>query len=68
MLPLPIDDHEQEITQAIRTDGSVVIQASPGAGKTTRVPSMVLDSDLLSAGHIVLVLEPSQVRLVRFDR
>jgi len=35
---LPIDDALPELIAALRTSGRAVLQAPPGAGKTTRVP------------------------------
>ena len=51
---LPIDACLDEIVQAPR---NVVIEAAPGAGKTTRVPPALLS---LSSGS-VLVLEPRRI-------
>jgi ATP-dependent helicase HrpB len=36
--PLPIDGLLAEITQRVASDGALVLEAPPGAGKTTRVP------------------------------
>ncbi|HWE24439.1 MAG TPA: DEAD/DEAH box helicase, partial [Myxococcales bacterium] len=55
--PLPIDDTLPRIVSALRTEAAVVIEAPPGAGKTTRVPPELLD---LSDGE-VLVLEPRRL-------
>ena len=35
---LPIDAVLSEVIKALRESGMVVVQAPPGAGKTTRVP------------------------------
>ena len=55
--PLPIDEVLPALRDAIRTRGMAVLQAPPGAGKTTRVPLAVLD---LIAGRI-LMLEPRRL-------
>ncbi len=42
-LVLPIDQHQAAIAEAVKTHGGAIVVAEPGAGKTTRVPSMLLD-------------------------
>ena len=42
MQPLPIDPLLPEIVAALRAGPSLVIEAPPGAGKTTRVPPALL--------------------------
>ncbi len=42
MIALPIDLHLDEITQKIFSDHPVILSASPGSGKTTRVPARLL--------------------------
>jgi ATP-dependent helicase HrpB len=54
---LPIDSLLPEILNQLRTANSLVLEAPPGAGKTTRVPPALLD---LVAGE-VLVLEPRRL-------
>ncbi len=54
MAKLPIDDLLPQIVTALETSRNVVIQAAPGAGKTTRVPPALLRGD-------VLVLEPRRL-------
>lgn len=43
-LPLPIDSQLAEIAAAVQSHGGAVVVAEPGAGKTTRVPSTLLDA------------------------
>ncbi|MCP4445560.1 MAG: ATP-dependent helicase HrpB [Myxococcales bacterium] len=43
-VPLPIDAQLAAIACAVKTHGGAVVVAEPGAGKTTRVPSMLLDA------------------------
>jgi ATP-dependent helicase HrpB len=60
--PLPIDPLLPEIAAALRGGPSVVIEAPPGAGKTTRVPRALLESGLAGAsGNEVVVLEPRRL-------
>ncbi len=60
LTPLPIDDALPEILAALRTHACLVIEAPPGAGKTTRVPGAILDSGIVGTQSI-LVLEPRRV-------
>ncbi len=57
MISLPIDALENEIIAALRANSTLILQAPPGSGKTTRVPQFLLRS---SAGKI-LVLEPRRL-------
>ena len=59
MIRLPIEDVLGEMRAAVAARGMVVLQAPPGAGKTTRVPLDLLDSGLIS-GRIVM-LEPRRL-------
>ena len=56
---LPIDDALPALRAAIATRGMAVLQAPPGAGKTTRVPLDLLASGLIT-GRIVM-LEPRRL-------
>lgn len=57
--PLPIDAIVPELIASLRKQPAVVLQAPAGAGKTTRVPSAILDAGLAS-GQIV-VLQPRRL-------
>jgi ATP-dependent helicase HrpB len=54
---LPIDDILPDLKTALAAHGRAVLQAPPGAGKTTRVPLALLDQ---IAGRIVM-LEPRRL-------
>jgi ATP-dependent helicase HrpB len=54
---LPIDDILPELKSVLAVEGRAVLQAPPGAGKTTRVPLALLDQ---VAGRIVM-LEPRRI-------
>lgn len=59
MEPLPIDDALPALRAALASRGMAVLQAPPGAGKTTRVPL-----DLLASGQItgrIVMLEPRRL-------
>ena len=43
---LPVEDSIAALRQALAEDGQAVLQAPPGAGKTTRVPPALLDAGL----------------------
>ncbi len=58
-LRLPIDDSIPELLEVLRTSGRAVLQAPPGAGKTTRVPLAMLEAGLCD-GRIVM-LEPRRL-------
>lgn len=57
--PLPIDAVIPDLLSALRAAGRAVLQAPPGAGKTTRVPLALLDAGL-ATGQIVM-LEPRRL-------
>lgn len=55
---LPISAVLRELTDAIASDGQAVLQAPPGAGKTTGVPLAVLETGI--EGRIIM-LEPRRI-------
>src|SRR5712671_2832214 len=55
---LPIDDVMADIVARVRGEGTLVLEAPPGAGKTTRVPAALLDAGI--EGKVV-VLEPRRL-------
>src|SRR4051812_13262344 len=57
---LPIDEVLPSLRQALARTSSVVLQAPPGAGKTTRVPLALLDAEWLNGQRIVM-LEPRRL-------
>jgi ATP-dependent helicase HrpB len=58
--PLPIDEALPSLIAALRASPNVVLEAPPGAGKTTRVPGALFDAGL-SEGRDVIVLEPRRL-------
>lgn len=52
---LPIDELLGRITSDLSSYGSVVIEAAPGAGKTTRVAPAILDAGLAETRRILLI-------------
>ena len=57
--PLPIDDVLAQVRTAVAERGMVVLQAPPGAGKTTRVPLDLMQSGLIQGR--ILMLEPRRL-------
>ncbi len=58
--PLPIDDALLRLTAALAANNAAVLVAPPGAGKTTRVPLVLLDEPWARPNKI-LVLEPRRL-------
>jgi ATP-dependent helicase HrpB len=57
---LPIEPLVPRILQELEQRGALVLQAPPGAGKTTRVPLALAQAPFL-AGRSILVLEPRRL-------
>jgi ATP-dependent helicase HrpB len=58
--PLPIDEALPRLTAALASNACTVLVAPPGAGKTTRVPLVLLDEPWAKERKI-LVLEPRRL-------
>lgn len=59
-MPLPIDTVLPDLLHALAMGNRAVLQAPPGAGKTTRVPLALLDQAWL-VGRRVVMLEPRRL-------
>ncbi len=59
-LSLPIDPLLPQIVESLRGNPNLVLQADPGAGKTTRVPPALLEAGLLGIGEC-WILEPRRL-------
>jgi len=58
--PLPIDAFLPEIVASLARTPNLVLVAEPGAGKTTRLPAALLNTELARSGQII-VLEPRRI-------
>lgn len=58
--PLPIDSLLPGLKTSLQENPNLIIEAAPGAGKTTRVPPALLDPELSKNGE-VWVLEPRRI-------
>lgn len=58
--PLPIDDALPALREALRARAVAVLEAPPGAGKTTRVPLALLSEPWLE-GQKLVMLEPRRL-------
>jgi ATP-dependent helicase HrpB len=59
-LSLPIDALLPQLVGSLRGNPNLVLQADPGAGKTTRVPPALLEAGLLGDGEC-WILEPRRL-------
>ncbi|AUJ69362.1 ATP-dependent helicase HrpB [Pseudoalteromonas sp. NC201] len=57
---LPIEAFIPEIISTLNNDNRLVLQAEPGAGKSTLVPLRLLQADIFS-GKKIIMLEPRRV-------
>jgi ATP-dependent helicase HrpB len=57
---LPIENCLEQLRQSLCEQGQVVLEAPPGAGKTTIVPLALIDEPWL-AGRKILMLEPRRI-------
>ncbi len=60
MSVLPIDQHLDHIKSVLTNSNRLMLVAQPGAGKTTRVPLVLLTADW-ARGQKLLLLEPRRV-------
>jgi ATP-dependent helicase HrpB len=64
---LPVREYLPNIAQRLRTHKILVLEAEPGAGKTTLVPPGLLNSGFLSSGRLDM-LEPRRVAALQSAR
>jgi ATP-dependent helicase HrpB len=58
--PLPIDALIPDLKASLQQTPNLILEAAPGAGKTTRVPPALLDA-ASSSGQEIWVLEPRRI-------
>lgn len=58
--PLPIDEVLGEVLEGLRRASALVVEAPPGAGKTTRIP-LALHQAGLAGGREIVVLQPRRL-------
>ena len=61
MISLPIDPLLPKLLETLQEKKNVLLRASPGSGKTTRVPPALLKAPFLKPTQEVWVLEPRRV-------
>jgi ATP-dependent helicase HrpB len=61
MQALPIDPYLDEIVKKITSDKPVILTASPGSGKTTRVPAHLLKTIKTTSTKKIIVIVPKRV-------
>ena len=60
MTILPVDGIIPQILAALETAPTLIVQAPPGSGKSTRIPLSLLESNWLGQNKIVM-LEPRRL-------
>jgi ATP-dependent helicase HrpB len=56
-IPLPIDLYLEDILNKIQVFSTILVKASPGSGKTTRLPWAIAEKSV----NKVVVLEPRRL-------
>ena len=57
---LPIYELESSIVESLRAHSRLIVEAPTGSGKSTQVPQILLDHNLLGAGQVV-ILQPRRL-------
>jgi ATP-dependent helicase HrpB len=61
MISLPIDPLLPKLLGTLQVKKNIILKASPGSGKTTRVPRAILEGAILGSEQEIWVLEPRRV-------
>ena len=56
---LPIDAYLQDALKQLSSNGQLVLEAEPGAGKTTRFPLALLNAKLTDG--LIIVVQPRRI-------
>ena len=59
--PLPVDGLLPAIADSLARENRLIIEAAPGAGKTTRVPLALLRAPWLAPDTRLIMLEPRRL-------
>lgn len=62
MIELPIDSHLEKIASTLNQTANLILTASPGSGKTTRVPPTLLKN--IKPAKKIIVLVPKRIAAV----
>ncbi len=60
-MTLPINDIFPELIDTLTQHNRVILQAPPGAGKSTRLPLLLLQTGQFNNQHKIIILEPRRV-------
>lgn len=60
-MTLPIDDIFPQLVETLSSSSRVILQAPPGAGKSTRLPLLLLQTGQFNNQHKIIILEPRRV-------
>ena len=58
---LPIESIRSELRQSVQKHRRFVLEAPTGSGKSTQVPQMLLDENLLGSDGVVWMLQPRRI-------
>ena len=61
MIPLPVDSLLPDVISRLKASGSVIVQAPPGSGKTTRIAPSLIDAGLCDIDSKTFLLQPRRV-------
>jgi len=65
---LPVRQHADDIVDIVRHNSFVVILADTGSGKTTQVPRVLLERDVVESDRAIAVTQPRRVAAVSVAR
>lgn len=61
---LPIDLYIEDILNKIKRNASVILTASPGSGKTTRLPAALIKAELFVKNKKIIILVPKRLAAI----
>lgn len=57
---LPIEELREGILSVLRTSNRLIVEAPTGSGKSTQIPQIILDGDILGSGK-AMILQPRRL-------